>query len=144
MIVKDDTDTDGREAVCTPPYFDVHHPEAGSHALTGQAVVLGVLGFVSLPFLPGGPLARFRLDAGHSPQTTRLGLSFQALDPPLQLGDGILLLGNDRQQDFGRSDRGLYPCRMFAMTANLLAFARSSTFEQFPSPSLHCYYLEII
>ena len=50
MIVKDDTDTDGREAVCTPPYFDVHHPEAGSHALTGQAVVLGVLGLFLCPF----------------------------------------------------------------------------------------------
>ena len=32
--------------------------------------------------------------------SVRLGLSFQGLNPPLQLGDGVLLLGNDRQQGF--------------------------------------------
>ena len=58
MIDKDYTDTDGREAVCTPPYFDVHHPEAGSHALTGQAVVLGCLGcfFALSPWRAAGPI----------------------------------------------------------------------------------------
>ena len=85
-------------------FQDVLHLVGGSHTLAREAVGPGLPGpflrpFLR-PFLPGGPLARFGLDAGHSPQAARLGLSFQALNPPLQLGDGVLLLGNDRQQGF--------------------------------------------
>ena len=79
---------------------DVLHLVGGSHALAREAVGPGLPGPFLRPFLPGGPLARFGLDAGHSPQAARLGLSFQGLNPPLQLGDGVLLLGNDRQQGF--------------------------------------------
>ena len=100
------------------------HPVGGSHALAREAVGPGLPG----PFLPGGQVAGFKLDAEHSPQAAKFGLCFQGLNPPLRLGDGVLLLGNDRQQGFPgrRSGQGPYPCCRFTITANLLAFALSA------------------
>ena len=63
---------------------DVLHLVGGSHALAREAVGPGLPGPFLRPFLPGGPLARFGLDAGHSPQAARLGLSFQGLNPGSQ------------------------------------------------------------
>ena len=119
------------------------HPVGGSHALAREAVGPGLPG----PFLPGGQLAGFNLDAEHSPQAAKFGLCFQGLNPPLRLGDGVLLygvllLGNDRQQGFsggGVQVRVRVPCCRFTITANLLAFALSASFGQFTSSSLNCY-----
>ena len=71
-------------------------PVGGRHARAGEAVG---------PGLPWAVLARWPLacggfDAGHPAGTTGLGLSFQNFNPPLQLGDDRLLLGDDRLQDF--------------------------------------------
>ena len=93
----------------------VLHPAGWRHALAGEAVGP----WIPVLFLPGGPLARLRLDPRHSPGAARLGLSFQSLNPPLQLDDdrllcrncslqlqnSSLLLGDGRQQDFTGSGR---------------------------------------
>ena len=79
------------------------HPAGGSHPRAGEAVGPGLSG----AFLAGWPLARggldTGLDTGHPAGTAGLGLSFQNFDPPLQLGDDRLLLGDGRQQNFSGS-----------------------------------------
>ena len=66
----------------------------GNRPLAGRTLEPGLPGL----FLPGWLLFSLRLDAGHSPGASGLGLSFQRLYPPLQLGDGRLLLGNNLLQ----------------------------------------------
>ena len=86
------------------------HPPGGGHALAGETVAPGPPRAPGLGWLPVG----FGLEARHSPGTAGLGLSFQGLNPLLQLGDdrqlcrncslqlqnSSLLSGDVRQQDF--------------------------------------------
>ena len=81
---------------------DVLHPVGGSRALAGETVGPGLPG----TFLPGSLLAAgLGLDAGPPFGAARFGLSLQRLYPPLQLGDSVLLLGNDCQQGFSGGGR---------------------------------------
>ena len=81
---------------------DVLHPVGGSRALAGETVGPALPG----TFLPGSLLAAgLGLDAGHPFGAARFGLSLQRLYPPLQLGDSVLLLGNDCQQGFSGGGR---------------------------------------
>ena len=65
------------------------HPSGGGHALAGETVAPRPLRPPGLGRLPVG----FGLETRHSPGAAGLGLSFQGLNPLLQLGD-------DRQQNF--------------------------------------------
>ena len=112
-------------------------PVGGRHARAGEAVG---------PGLPWAVLARWPLacggfDAGHPAGTTGLGLSFQNFNPPLQLGDDRLLLGDDRQQDFPerRSDPHWYPHNLFNIIDRSASNTFPATLGQFNSPTLNCY-----
>ena len=71
------------------------HPSGGGHALAGETVAPRLLRPPGLGRLPVG----FGLETRHSPGAAGLGLSFQGLNPLLQLGNDRLLLGDDRQQN---------------------------------------------
>ena len=67
----------------------MRHPVGGGHALAGETVGPRLPG----TFLPGSLLAAgLGLDAGHPFGAARFGLSLQRFNPPLQLGDGRLLV----------------------------------------------------
>ena len=72
------------------------HPVGGNRPLAGKALEPGLPGLFLLDRL----LVPVGLDAGHSTRPSGLGLSFQRLNPPLQLVNHRLLAGNERQQGF--------------------------------------------
>ena len=75
------------------------HSVGGIHALAGEPVGSGLPGAV----LARWPLAWGGLDAGHPAGAAGLGLSFKNFNPPLQLRDDRLLLGDGRQQNLSGS-----------------------------------------
>ncbi len=72
------------------------HSSGRSHALTGEAVAPGLSGLLFLRRLPAGG----ELIARHPRRPTAIQAGFQGPNPPLQLGNHQLLLGNDLQQSF--------------------------------------------
>ena len=102
------------------------HPVGRRHPLASKPVGSGL----SWPFILRPTLAGFRLNAGHSRRSSGLCLPFQRFnaalqldnhrllfsDCGLQLQNGSLLPGDERQQDFAgacsRDDFGVHPIGM--------------------------------